>query len=273
MKEKRKSLLSRAYLAGTAAVAVAVLVSATYAWFSSSTKVSTDTASARSGSGELELQISTDGSNFQATDGIAIAQVNQTNAESLIPVSTADLQNFVYNPSTNGENASIFKLVENEQYYYHGRIYLRAYAQGDAADAKLQLYLDEDSQSGGQIAQNTDGMLLNAARLGLRFDDGSAGSVIFALSDSSNPAGSQTRNTYVNGQQLSDGQVLSWNGSGAVAAADPAQSLSDYTITETDTSISLPQNMLLEMEPGRSYPVDIYFYLEGCDPDCSDDIS
>ena len=31
--------------------------------------------------------------------------------------------------------------------------------------------------------------------------------------------------------------------------------------------------MLLEMAPGRSYPVDIYFYLEGCDPDCSDDIS
>ena len=31
--------------------------------------------------------------------------------------------------------------------------------------------------------------------------------------------------------------------------------------------------MLLEMELNRIYTVDVYFYLEGCDPDCSDSVS
>ena len=27
------------------------------------------------------------------------------------------------------------------------------------------------------------------------------------------------------------------------------------------------------MELGKIYTVDVYFYLEGCDPDCSDSVS
>ena len=30
---------------------------------------------------------------------------------------------------------------------------------------------------------------------------------------------------------------------------------------------------LLEMELGRVYQVDVYFYLEGCDPDCTESIA
>lgn len=29
----------------------------------------------------------------------------------------------------------------------------------------------------------------------------------------------------------------------------------------------------MTMDLNQIYPVDIYFYLEGCDPDCSDDLS
>ena len=37
--------------------------------------------------------------------------------------------------------------------------------------------------------------------------------------------------------------------------------------------MTLPDKALLTMEFNRIYPVDIYFYLEGCDPDCSDALS
>ena len=34
----------------------------------------------------------------------------------------------------------------------------------------------------------------------------------------------------------------------------------------------LPEQPLLLMELNREYTMDVYFYLEGCDPDCTDDI-
>ena len=39
-----------------------------------------------------------------------------------------------------------------------------------------------------------------------------------------------------------------------------------------NAGISIPDKPLLTMEVNRIYPVDIYFYLEGCDPDCSNSI-
>jgi hypothetical protein len=38
-------------------------------------------------------------------------------------------------------------------------------------------------------------------------------------------------------------------------------------------SIVLPEEPLFYMEMNCIYAVDIYFYLEGCDPDCSDSVS
>ena len=37
--------------------------------------------------------------------------------------------------------------------------------------------------------------------------------------------------------------------------------------------MTVPQTPLLEMELNTIYTLDIYFYLEGCDPDCSEEIS
>ena len=54
---------------------------------------------------------------------------------------------------------------------------------------------------------------------------------------------------------------------------DPSASVSDYTVTFQNNGIQLPGKSLLTMELGKIYTVDVYFYLEGCDPDCSDSVS
>jgi hypothetical protein len=245
---------------------------ATYAWFTSNRVVSTDSVSGRSGSDTVELQISSaGGSSFRGSQESSIVQVNQTTATSLMPVSTADLATFVYSPGTVDDMASNFQVVDQEKYYYHGRVYLQAVADGQASGARMALYLDQGSSAGGALAQNDSGNLLNAARLGLTFD--SADAVIFRLSDSSNASGNQVRNTQIGGQTLGDNQVLSYSGGSVKAVSDPAVSLDAYTITMTDTAVELPDQPLFYLELNRIYTVDIYFYLEGCDPDCSDSIS
>ena len=150
------------FLGVTTIIALFALLAATFAWFSSNREVSTSTASARTGEENLELQISsTGGSGFRSEETAAITQVNQTDTEQLMPVSTADLQHFVYVPVTASGKAQSFASVDekSEPKYYHGRIYLRAVGNGLSSESKMDLYLD---QSNGILGKNLDGKLLNA---------------------------------------------------------------------------------------------------------------
>lgn len=262
----------RAWAVGVTMIAAALALSAaTYAWFTSNRLVNTDKATARSGTDTLELQISSEGgNNFQALSEAAIIQVNRTALSELMPVSTADLNSFVYNPSSRGDMAESFRPVTDEKYYYHGRIYLRAVAQGDSTGGRMALYLDEDNEAGGALAQSDGGLVLNAARLGLTFDGGNP--AIFYLSNTSNPEEQQIRNTSINGEILADGQVLKSSGGTLSAVADPSIALADRTIIMNDSGAVLPAAPLLYMNLNQIYTVDIYFYIEGCDPDCSNSI-
>ena len=262
----------RAWAVGVTMIAAALALSAaTYAWFTSNRLVNTDKATARSGTDTLELQISSEGgNNFQALSEAAIIQVNRTALSELMPVSTADLNSFVYNPSSRGDMAESFRTVTDENYYYHGRIYLRALAQGDSVSGRMALYLDEDNEDGGALAQSDGGLVLNAARLGLTFDGGNP--AIFYLSNTSNPEEQQIRNTSINGEILADGQVLKSSGGTLSAVADPSIPLADRTIIMNDSGAVLPAAPLLYMNLNQIYTVDIYFYIEGCDPDCSNSI-
>jgi hypothetical protein len=254
--------------------ALALLLSgtaATYAWFTTNRTVSTDSVSGRSGTDSVALEISqTGGSSFRAEDEAAIVQVNDTSAEYLLPVSTADLQNFVYAPSTQDGMAAHFQLVEDEKYYYHGRVYIRAAAEGQATGT-MALYLDQISATGGEMVQAQDGNLLNAARLGLTFNE--ADGMIFRLSQDTNAAGEQARNTLLGGAVLGDDQVLGYSGGTVTAVADPAVDLDTYSISIVNNTVTLPDQPLMYLELNQIYAVDIYFYLEGCDPDCSDSVS
>ena len=80
------------FWAVTTLFAVLAFTFATLAWFTANRAVQTNTATARTGDETLELQISSSGgSSFKSVETAQITQVNQTNSEFLLPVSTADL--------------------------------------------------------------------------------------------------------------------------------------------------------------------------------------
>ena len=258
------------FLAVTTLFAVLAFTFATLAWFTANRAVQTNTATARTGDETLELQISSSGgSGFKSVETAQITQINQTNSEILLPVSTADLNSFVYAPFTKDGKASAFKKVDDEANYYHGRVYLRAEGEGWPVGSRMNLYLD---QSDGLLGDAADGYLLNASRLGLIFGGDTSNPIILRLSESENPGNAQIYNTEVNGKILGKNQVLGYNDSGVFAVGDPSVSISEYTIDFSENQMKLPSRALVSMELGKIYPVDIYFYLEGCDPDCSESI-
>jgi hypothetical protein len=270
--KKNGRILKTAFLAITMIAALLSLTVATYAWFSANKVVKTEAVTAKSGSDDLTLQLSSKGGNsFSGDSEASITQVNSSDLTELLPVSTTDLATFLYNDKTVDGMASNFSEDSEANRYYHGRIYLRAQAEGQPSTAKAALYLDQSSSSGGSIVQSDDENLLAATRLGLSFNTGD--SVIFKLSDSDGNSSNQVFNTVVDGITLSDNQVIGLSGSKVKAFTDPAVSLSKYTITINDSSVSLPEEPILYMDLNTIYTLDIYYYLEGCDPDCSDSVS
>lgn len=225
----------------------AAFMAATFAWFSANESVETSRVTSRTGSAALELEISRENFSPAANREVPL----RTPQGALMPVSTADLLSFVYCPTTTNGFAQSF-LPANETLYYHDTIYLRARGEGLPEGTKLALYLDEETP----IVQSVSGELLTAARLGLRFDDGSAR--ILSLSDVNEGTG----NTRINGQLLGAGNVVTLSGGTAQAAADPAIPLSGVTLSGGGQPLA-------ELELNRVYQLDIYFYLEGCDPDCT----
>ena len=259
--------LKIAYTCITTLAVTASLITATYAWFSANSVVKTDRVSGRTGSDQVILQVSqTGGDDFKGEKETGIVQVNQYTSNSLLPVSTADLVNFVYNPNTVQKEAINFVKVENEKYYYHGRIYLRAYSVGHSENDLLALYFD-GAELGGGVARNIQGYLANIARLGLMFDGGNR--KIFRVSDTENPTGQRMLNTVIDGVTLTEGQVIDSSGSGIRAAKDPSEELKKYMVGEEGLTPNSGVSPLLIMKLNQIYTVDIYFYLEGCDPDCS----
>lgn len=271
---KRKFFGPTVFFAVFTAIACFVaLTAATYAWFTSNQTVSTSRVEGRTNSTDVRLLISThDGANFSGAEGADIGQVNELSGGRLMPVSTADLETFVYSPATNNENMAVsFLKVENENYYYHGRVYIMAQGQNMPENSRIALYLDQSADAGGVLAQNANGLLQNAARLGLVFGNSTGNGVIFYLSEENNGSESQVRNTRIDGKVLGDGNVLTFRNNGVAAVSDPAVSLKSYSLSG-DTA-RFPNQPLFVMELNQIYPVDVYFYLEGCDPDCSDSIS
>ena len=246
-------------------------ITATYAWFSSNSVVKTDMASSSTGADRVELLLSSDGGNgFKGGMIAPIIQVNAGEAERLMPVSTADLNGFVYNSGTVSDSAVHFTKVEGEKYYYHGRIYMKAVTDGHDENDKMQIYLDQDDSNGGTFFRNVQGNVLNAARLGLKFDGGTP--KIFRLSDGRNPETDRKMNTVLNGVALQENQVIALNGDTMSGVSDPAQPLESCMVGADGMPLGGSAKPLYTLELNRVYAVDIFFYLEGCDPDCTDAI-
>ena len=268
-KLKRRFVTAALYFVIAAAVLIGGV--ATYAWFTSNRQVDTSIATARTGDESIELLVSsTGGADFRGETEAAITQINQHDNEYLMPVSTADLRTFVAPSAHNGAgNPTAFAPVENEANYYHGRIWLRAGGGGVPEGSRLALYLDQRSATGGLLVQKSDddSLLLNAARLGLTLEDGE--SVIFKLSDDENPEDERTDNTYFGDELQQSGTVINGSVSLTSTVPDPAVPLASRALAD-DGTLGTPLGYL---EFDRIYALDVYFYLEGCDPDCVNSIS
>ena len=83
----------------------------------------------------------------------------------------------------------------------------------------MNLYL---GQSGGILGEAVEGQLLNAARLGLKFNQDASSAVILRLTENSNHSGAQVNNTVVNGTNIGSGQVLSYQNGAVVPVANQA---------------------------------------------------
>ena len=269
VKRVRRRMLTSALLL---IIAAALLIGgiATYAWFTSNQKVNTTRATARTGEETIELLISsTGGADFRGASEAPIAQVNETNAEYLLPVSTADLATFVTASAYNQQGMpTAYVPVQNEANYFHGRVYLQAVGEGLSEGSRVALYLDQTAAAGGVLVRKSEdtSLLLNAARLGLSMED--AAPVIFYLSSETNPDGGRERNTILNGELQPEGIVLDGSGASVAAVPDPAVALSARALSESG-ALGTP---IAYMDFGRIYALDVYFYLEGCDPDCCDRI-
>ncbi len=234
---------------------------ATYAWFTSNKLVKTDTAQIRSGTESLTLEISSSADGAYSQEA-AITQLNT--ARVLNPVSTSDLKTF-YKSVIMEKNQAV-SFTQTEDGYYHGQVFLRAAAEGMPETSVLTLYLD----TGGVAVTDTEtpGLLLNAARVGLVFTTNGAQSAPIILSLSSLHIDGNKSNTVI--PNAPDGDFV-LNGANS-AVADPAVISADYTITENGGTIELAKKSLTELPLNKVCTVDVYFYIEGCDRDCTNEI-
>lgn len=245
------------------------LTAATYAWFSTNSVVSTDRVSGRSGTDNVTLQISqTGGNDFKGDKEASLVQVNLASSERLMPVSTSDLKTFVLSPSMVNGQATHFERLEGEKFIYHGRIYLRATATGHSENAKLALYLDGSKAAGGDLVTSTKGNIANAGRLGILFDGGNV--KILRLTEEKNADGQQVMNAVLNGVEVKPGQVINGSTDPMSIVSDPSLPIAQFMVGEDGLAGNASVQPLIKMDLNRVYAVDVYFYLEGCDPDCTD---
>lgn len=264
MKKPYRGWLSLWAMGAMAVLTALTLTTATYAWFSANREVQTGRVTSRTGSTTLELQISRSGGN-----GFSPGTMTDGNGESynaveltpcdkeLMPVSTANLATFLYCPVSDGDGANRFVPTPDESLYYHDTIYLRAVGEGIPDGSQLELYLDNDTEN--PIVRAEAGNLLAAARLGLCFDGGTP--TILKLSDEPDQGDG---NTYLDDQLLGGGKVLDYQNESPVAVDDPAVLLADVQFASDNAN----RKALTTLSLNQVYQVDLYFYLEGCDPDC-----
>ena len=259
--------LKAAYLFVTTFTVLLSLGTATYAWFSVNMVVKTNQVSARTNVDTVSLLLSTaGGGSFQGSAVAILTQVNSHPVNELYPVSTADLRNYVFSPGTVEGKAKYFEKVEDEKYIYHGRIYVKAEATAQHGNARMALFLDESVQNGGAFLMNA-GAVPNAARLGILIDH--ANPVILRFGDTENPAGERENNTYPDDTLMEAGNVLVMDENGTVKAVkDPSVNYQNYLVPEAGVfSSTVP---LCYLNLNQIYVLDVFFYLEGCDPDCTD---
>ncbi len=268
MKELKRSVIFTAI--SMFAIAF-VLSSATFAWFSSNGEVSTSRVDAVVSDVDASLYISSSGgSGFNNSSSAAIVQVNEAEEQTdddgyrLMPVSTDDLENFVYKVQGSSDTNPRYVLDSDAKRYYHGIVYLQGVCNGSSSYSRMAVYLNDIDK---MIEPVDDSIFANAARIGLQLS--AQNPVIIRMSEEENDTDKRINNTYLNGVLADEDQVLHYEGEGVLPSAvdDPSESMKTFSAAETNPK------PLFYINLNQIYELNIYFYLEGCDPDCSDSVS
>ena len=251
-------------------VIVAVLVAATYAWFTSNAAVNTNSVSVHSDESKLVVELGDAQANRWTQDGDVAFSSNSPNPLTLYPVSTFDLNGFAEctRPDDSGR-AVHFSQAEDGQHFYHGWIDIRANLVGSGAakaSGTVNLYLGDTLAPEG-----ADPELLKATRVGLKLSRN--GEVLqsryFTLDDTPGTHRAEHPATAPSLAGYSNGMLLGWRNGALACANDNAQNFSSY-VMQGGENATRPQNTLLSLDPGTTYRLDVYYYIEGTDPDSAD---
>lgn len=258
-------------------IAMVAVVSATYAWYVYNTSRHTTKVRMAAGTG-INLQIS----NTYDGDYRSAAMLESFTGR-LEPVSTDKIsggfqkvKEFV----TGGEDepslvAGVFTNSEYDEQrkdYYKTSLYLRT--NGSPTDIYISNIQFEDSSEEYPIS--------SAIRVGLVVHKEGKGQdaekeYIFAISDK------HTKNPQQNTKNGKDGLVLdSSKTDGSLTMVKPKVFTSDAycTYNESTGKVTLKDDSQKICEvsgtgnghPGKSVQIDVYIWLEGCDPDCTADL-
>lgn len=237
-------------------VLVAALSAATYAWFSNSryTNVTPVAHTVSDESSDLQIGLSANGP-WDTTTALASAD------KTLYPISTSDLARFWRGTFQNAAGITTDYAdctARLDDYALSGTLYLKG---GDSA---LNVYLYP-----GQMSVTSDPQLLAALRLGLVITTQSGTQThIFTCDDLGSTAGATSRRT-----TAQDGVVVAVGASGWTYTADPARSISAYSMDGTgDTPTARAgATPICTLAANEVASVRYVVYMEGCDANCIDE--
>ena len=269
---RRRVRRARTYIALVMVVLAATLGAATYAWFTSNMKVNTNSVSVHSDTSKLVLELGDADAGSWSQRGDASLATNASGSVTLYPVSTFDLNGFAACAQNNAAgDATVFEQAKDDgSAYYHGWIDLRPGITGTGASkvkGKVNLYLAESL-----VPQGADAELLRAARVGIKISSGGQllATDIFELDSSDSGHRAEHPTTAPAGLAgYTDGMLLGWQNGQLACGANVTQDPAAFTL-DTGETATRPQNALATLALGQTYRLDIYYYIEGTDPDSAD---
>ena len=249
---------------------VLALTAATYAWFTSNAKVNTSSVVVHSADSSLVVQMGDDATSTWSSEGDVALSTNCADDLVLYPVSTFDLDGFAQSIGNSNEGkATLFGQAADGESFYHGWIDLRASVSGSQASnatGTVALYLADTL-----VPEGANEDLLKVARVGLKLSYGGqvVKTAIFELDSTAGTHRDEHPATVPGLDGYQDGMVLGWSNGALACAQDPAQDFSAY-LMDTSATATRPQSSLANLELGRVYRLDVYYYIEGTDADSAD---
>lgn len=140
-------------------------------------------------------------------------------------------------------------------------------ARASKVKGKVSLYLAESL-----VPQGADAELLRAARVGIKISSGGqvlAANIFELDSSDSGHRGEHPATAPAGLAGYTEGMLLGWQNGQLACGANVTQDPAAFTLDTSETA-RRPQNTLATLALGQTYRLDIYYYIEGTDPDSAD---